>query len=355
MNEPSPFAPEDKGCSAQDWPALQRHLAQHGMALDLEETPRRFAGGLANMNYLVRIDGSPRVLRRPASLMSGGSDMAREYGITSRLWRGFALAPRAFHLCQDERVLGAPFLIMEYRPGLVIGGRLPAEPHIDVRQRRMLGETMIAVLADLHATDAQAVGLDQLGKPDGMLMRMIDGWEKRAHAAWEADTPAGVGRIAAWLRASLPARQHGPTLLHSDFKLDNIILDPDTLQPRAVIDWDMCTRGDPLVDLATLLSYWTEAADPPVMHELAQMPSAEPGFPTRAELAQLYAQRTGIDLSHLAFYRVLCMFKLTVVFMQLHARYRRGEIMSERYRSFGPLSLGLLEFTEATASPGGCQ
>jgi aminoglycoside phosphotransferase (APT) family kinase protein len=350
MKPPSPFVASE-AAAAQDWQGLRAYLDRHGMTLDLAEPPRQFAGGLANYNYLVNIDGADCVLRRPpANRVPGGNDMGREYGITSRLWQGFPLAPRAFHFCQDEQVIGAPFLLMEYRPGMVIGGRLPDWRPVSPEERQGLGRTLIEVLAGLHGVDAAAVGLQDLGKPDGMLARMVDGWEKRAHAAWEDDTPAGIGRTAQWLRARLPARQQEPTLLHSDFKLDNLIVDPVSLAPRAVIDWDMGTRGDPLVDLATLMSYWTEAGDPQVMHDLAQMPTAEPGFPTRAELAEDYARRTGADLSALPFYRVLCLFKLTVVFMQLHARYRRGEITTERYRSFGPLSLGLLDFTEATAA-----
>ncbi|WP_151445407.1 phosphotransferase family protein [Lacisediminimonas profundi] len=337
---------------AQDWDALAAHLAAQGMALDLSSPPRQFAGGFGNLNYLVRIDGADWVLRRPppGDRVPGGNDMVREFGITSKLWRGFPLAPRAIHCCMDEAVLGAPFLIMEYRPGLVIGGQLPADRALSLAERATIGNTLVQTLAQLHAVDARAVGLDKLGKPDGMLARMVEGWEKRANVAYGADTPAGIARTAAWLRQRLPAQQQGPTLLHSDFKLDNVILDPVTLAPCAVIDWDMSTRGDPLVDLATLLSYWSEAGDPPVMQQLNQMPTAEPGFPTRAEVAAMYARQTGRDLSGFGFYRVLCLFKLTVVFMQLHARYRRGEMVNERYRSFGPLAAGLLDFTEASAS-----
>jgi aminoglycoside phosphotransferase (APT) family kinase protein len=335
----------------QDWEALRIFLAVQGLALDLTELPQQFAGGFGNLNYQLFIDGQPWVLRRPppGNRPPGANDMAREYGITSKLWKGFPLAPRAIQFCADESVLGAPFLIMEYRPGLVIGGQLPASRKVTPRECAELGKTMINVLADLHAVDAAAVGLQDLGRPEGMLDRMIKGWAKRANMAYGDNTPAGIDRITHWLSARLPKQQLPASVLHSDFKLDNIILDPDTLAPRAVIDWDMGTRGDPLVDLATLLSYWTEAGDPDVMVQLAQMPTAAPGFPRRAELIELYARRTGIDMAEIGFYRVLCMLKLTVVFMQLHARYLRGEMRDDQYKSFGPLTLGLLEFTEEIA------
>jgi aminoglycoside phosphotransferase (APT) family kinase protein len=149
------------------------------------------------------------------------------------------------------------------------------------------------------------------------------------------------------LRAQQVAEERKPSLLRNDYKLDNVILDPVSLAPRAVIEWDMGTRGDPLVDLATLLSYWTEPGDPEPMHELGQMPTAQPGFPSRDEVLQAYASRTGTDLSGFRFYRVLAMFKLTVVFMQLHVRYLRGDVTQEKFRIFGKLSAGLLDCTRA--------
>jgi aminoglycoside phosphotransferase (APT) family kinase protein len=345
-----PFHPSDKALR-QDWAALRTHLQGHGFHLELSEQPRQFAGGLANLNYLVKINGEQWVLRRPppGNLPPGANDMQREFKILSVLWQAFPLAPKAIHFCGDPAVLGASFLIMQYRPGLVIGGSLPASRPIRASERSALGRLAVDLLADLHDVDAQRIGLASLGRPERMLARMVEGWEKRARLAYGEQTPHGIARVAQWLRMRLPPEQPA-RLLHSDFKLDNIILDPLTLEPRAVIDWDMGTRGDPLVDLGTLLSYWTEAGDPEAMHQLAQMPTAQSGFPTRAELLQAYAQRTGRDLSQFAFYRVLCMLKLSVIFMQLHARYLRGEIKHEKYETFGKLSAGLLDFTEEIAA-----
>ncbi|MGH8831970.1 MAG: phosphotransferase family protein [Polaromonas sp.] len=335
----------------QDWLALRGHLNQHAFDLDISESPRQFSGGFGNLNYLVMINGREWVLRRPppGNIPPGANDMSREFTILKDLWKAFPLAPKAIHFCADTAVLGAPFLIMEYRPGLVIGGSLPEFRPVTEEERALLGRRIVDLLADLHSVDAGSVGLSNLGRPEGMLSRMVEGWEKRANLAYGADTPRGIARTAHWLRNRLPIQQ--PTrLLHSDFKLDNIILDPVSLEPRAVIDWDMGTRGDPMVDLATLLSYWSQAGDPQAMQQLAQMPTAQPGFPTRADVLDIYARRTGANLSSFEFYRVLAMFKLTVVFMQLHAKYLRGEVANEKYKTFGPLSTGLLDFTEAIAS-----
>lgn len=336
---------------SQPWPALRAHLARAGLDLNLAQAPRQFAGGLGNLNYLLWIDGAPWVLRRPPTgdLPPGANDMAREHLILRNLHRAYPLAPRAIHFSDDASVLGAPFLIMEYRPGLVIGGRLPDARPTTPDERHDLGLQLVALLADLHSVDAEAVGLSALGRPAGMLERMMVGWQRRADLACAStgrDVPPGIARTAAWLHAHKVADRPA-CLLHSDFKLDNVILDPETLAPRAVIDWDMGTRGDPMVDLATLLSYWTSAGDPEPLQALAQMPTHEPGFLTRDEVLDVYATRTGADLSDFRFYRVLAMFKLTVVFMQLHARWLRGEVAEDRYRGFGPLAAGLLECTEA--------
>lgn len=335
----------------QDWAALRAHLAGAGFALELGEPPRQFAGGLGNLNYLVELDGKQWVLRRPppGDLPPGANDMAREYLILRNLHQAYPLAPRAIHFSDDKSVLGVPFLVMEYRPGMVIGARLPQARPITLQERSQLGLQLVEQLADLHAVDAEAVGLGALGRPAGMLERMVGGWHRRAELACTStsrDTPAGIARVHGWLRAHQVSERE-PRLLHSDFKLDNMILDPETLAPRAVIDWDMGTRGDPLVDLATLLSYWTSAGDPLPMQALGQMPTSEPGFPSRDDVLQAYAIRTGTDLSGFRFYRVLAMFKLTVVFMQLHARYLRGEVADEKYRDFGTLAAGLLDCTEA--------
>ncbi len=336
---------------ALDWTALRAHLAASGLALDLDEYPRQFAGGLGNLNYLIKINGTPWVLRRPplGDLPPGANDMRREYSILRNLGNAFPLAPKAIHSSDDKSVIGAPFLIMEYRPGLVIGGSLPAARPTTAQERLRLGLQLVELLADLHSVDVAAVGLSALGRPEGMLVRMVEGWTKRAQLACSSTgrgIPAGIESVALWLRAQRLAERK-PSLLHSDYKLDNVILDPVSLAPRAVIDWDMGTRGDPLVDLATLLSYWTEPGDPEPMHELGQMPTAQPGFPSRDEVLQAYTLRTGTDLSGFHFYRVLAMFKLTVVFMQLHARYLRGEVTQEKFRTFGKLSAGLLDCTRA--------
>jgi aminoglycoside phosphotransferase (APT) family kinase protein len=337
--------------TAQNWAALGSHLAAHGMVFDpSRDRPRQFATGFGNLNYLIVVDGVERVLRRPpmGELPPGANDMRREYRILSTLWQAFPLAPRAFYHTVDERVLGGQFLIMEYRPGLTIGGRLPAVLAGDPALAQRLGAMLIDILADLHAIDPVAIGLGDFGRPEGFLERAATGWRKRLLIAADETPPKAALAVSDWLAANR-VPDGAPTLLHNDFKLDNVLLEPNTLRPLCVIDWDQGTRGDPLFDLATLLSYWTEADDPPAMRELGQMPTGAPGFQTRREVVQLYSARTGRDVSGFKFHRVLAMFKLGVIFLQIYARYRRGQSRDERFKRFGPIVDGLFEFAHEVA------
>jgi aminoglycoside phosphotransferase (APT) family kinase protein len=334
---------------ALDWQSLARHLADHGHRLSLEPKPRRFASGLANLNFRIGFDGAPAVLRRPppGQLPPGAYDMGREFRILSRLWRAFALAPRGLFYEEDQAVFGAPFQILEYRRGFAVRATLPEPLAHDPAVAARLGRVLIEVLAQLHAVDPDTVGLGDLGRPEGFLERSIEGWARRGEKAREQGPGPLLPTLATWLRAHR-VPDGAPVLLHNDYKLDNLLLDPDTLDPVAVVDWDQGTRGDALFDLATLLSYWTEPGDPPAMHALSQMPSAAPGFPSRREAAARYADLTGRDLSDFKFHRVLGLFKLGVVFHQLHARYRQGQA-DARYLDFGAVADGLLEFAEAVA------
>jgi aminoglycoside phosphotransferase (APT) family kinase protein len=333
-----------------DWPRASAHLAALGHVLEIEPPPRQFAGGLANLNYLIRLDGAPAVLRRPplGELPPGSHDMAREHRILSRLPDALAFVPRSLVLCVDAAVLGAPFQILEYRPGLVIREHVPpalaARPGLGERLSQVLLETIAAI----HAVDTAAIGLDDLGRPEGFLARAVTGWRRRGIAAKEDGTEKLHADVGAWLEAHL-VPDGPPGLLHNDFKLNNMILDPTDLSPMAVVDWDQGTRGDPLFDFATLLSYWVHPDDPRPMHDMAQMPAVEAGLCSRADAIAAYARLTGRDVSDLLFHRVLAMYKLSVIFLQLGMRWRSGATEDPRYAPFSALGTGILEFTHEIA------
>jgi aminoglycoside phosphotransferase (APT) family kinase protein len=338
----------------QDWARLAAYLSTQGLNLARDEEPRQFAGGLANLNYLLKLDGQEAVLRRPplGTLPPGAYDMGREFLILQGLNRGFALAPRALHLCRDPTILGAPFQIIEYRRGAAVRGSLPPSLAAIEGIGGRLADVLLEALTSLHALNPATLGLDELGRPEGFLERTVEGWSKRARLSAEGREASPCQRlideIATWLRHNrLPDGR--ASLIHNDLKFDNILLDASTLAPVAVLDWDQCTRGDSLFDLATTLSYYSESGDPPAMQELRQMPTAGHGFPSRQEFAIRYAQRTGRDLSDFRFYRVLALFKLATIFQQLHQRFRSGVTQDPRYATFGSLTDGILEFTVSVA------
>ena len=333
-----------------DWARLEAYLRERGHALDPGTEPRRFSAGYGNMNFLLRIDGEHAVLRRPPTgpVPPGANDMAREFRILSHLHGVFPLVPQAILFCDDPAVIGAPFFVMEYRPGLVISDEIPPRTLDSWTGAgaigHHLGGRIIDVLAKLHAVDVNACGLGALGRPEGFAARTLRGWGKRAHLSWAGTTPEELGALLDWLDAHRPTAENPSTLIHNDFKLDNIILDPDTLEPRTLIDWDMGTLGDPLYDLAVLLSYWSEASDPDVMHQLRQMPTAAHGFPTRREAALLYADVSGRDLGDFTFYRVLATLRIAVIFQQLYQRFENGGTDDPKFAKFDDLALGLLRF-----------
>jgi aminoglycoside phosphotransferase (APT) family kinase protein len=331
----------------QDWPRLAAYLHDAGLAFDLAVPPRQFAGGLANLNYLVRVDGQDVVLRRPppGPLAEGANDMAREWRVLSRLHACYPLAPKGVHFCDDVDVIGAPFQLIEYRPGIAIGGALPAG--FPPAGGAALTATLVNAMAALHAVDPGAVGLDTLGRPEGFLGRQVEGWARRAEAVWPDGVPYSVRRIVSRLRAGVPA--DGPAvLLHSDFKFDNMLVDPATLAATAVIDWDMATRGDPMFDLAVLLSYWIEPGDPAPLHTLAQVPSLDPGFPTRAEVASAYFAAANRPAQPLDFHLALARFRLAVAWMQLFRRSQAGALAGNRYAGFETLAHAILGHVNAT-------
>ena len=333
-----------------DWAAVRAYLARNGLRLDDDPPPRQFAGGLANLNYLIHLDGRPAVLRRPplGELPAGAYDMTREFRILSRLPDALPFVPRGLFLGADASVIGVQFQIIEYRPGLVIREHIPPElagrPEVGARLSQVLLETLAAI----HAVDAEAVGLEDLGRPAGFLARGVSGWRRRGLAALEEGSEALHAELGDWLERHL-VPDGAPALLHNDFKLNNMILDPRDLSPVAVVDWDQGTRGDPLFDFATLLSYWVHEDDPPALHDMAQMPADEGGFFPREQAVADYAALSRRDMSDFLFHRVLAMYKLGVIFLQLGLRWRSGTTTEPRYAGLTAIGTGIVEFAHEIA------
>src|SRR6516162_8878898 len=328
----------------QDWNALADYLARFDTTFG-PATPRHFAGGFGNLNYLIEIAGKPAVLRVPPEgpLPPGANDMAREYRILSTLWRAYPLAPRALLCCTEPDVLGLPFQIIEYRPGIIIRDVLPPDLAARPDAGAILSRHLVESLVALHAVDPAQIGLQTLGRPTGFLGRTLEGWAIRGNAVADLMTLGASTETVAWLRCRVPP-DSAPSLLHSDFKLDNMILEPSTLAPVAVIDWDMGTRGDPLWDLAVLLSYWVEPGDPDCMWRMRQMPTAQSGFLRRREVLELYQSLSGRTINDFSFYRVLSVFRSAIVFLQLFDRYRRDPRRNRRCSEFDTLGRQLHDY-----------
>lgn len=295
----------------------------------------QFPGGHANLTYLVRFGEREIVLRRPplGPVAPGSHDMRREYKALAALAPVFPPAPRPYLLCEDESVLGAVFFAMERRRGIVVRHAVPPELDRHPQARRRISFALIDVMAALHDVDYEAIGLGDLGRPEGFVERQVTGWKSRWDRAKNVELPI-FDELYEWLVKNLPAS--GPaTLVHNDLKFDNCMIDPDDPdRVSTVLDWDMTTLGDPLIDLGTLLGYWAEAGDPPERGATVAV-TAQPGFPKREEIAARYAERRGVDLSHIAWYESFALWKTAVVLQQIYIRFVRGQTQDERFQMLG--------------------
>jgi len=295
-------------------------------------TVEQFPGGHSNLTYLLRFGGQEFVMRRPpfGPLALKAHDMAREYRVLEAVHNVFPLAPRPFVLCEDTGVIGSVFYIMERRHGLVIRFEEPPAIADRTAERRRVSEAMVAALAALHNVDITAPNLAALGKPAGFVQRQGSGWGERWRRSQTSVLPE-MDMLASWLTAHLPSDPKRPTLVHGDFKLDNVMLDTgDPGRIVAVFDWEMSAVGDPLVDLGILLCYWVHTATA-VQRDALTAVTNRPGWFTRADILENYAAQTGFDLTNITFYEVFAVFKLTVVLQQIFFRYHRGQTDDPRF------------------------
>jgi aminoglycoside phosphotransferase (APT) family kinase protein len=319
-----------------DASALERFFAAHVPELSGQPIQvLQFPGGHSNLTYLLKVGERELVMRRPpfGTKVKSAHDMGREYRILSALNPHYPLAPKPVAYSEDPSVMGAPFYLMERLRGVILRKDLPPELGLDAKRFRKLCEGLVDALADLHALDYRALGLDGLGKPEGYVQRQVQGWTERYFGSQTDDVPV-IEHVARWLEANRPP-DSGATLIHNDFKFDNVVLDPDDPQRIAgILDWEMSTIGDPLMDLGTFTSYWVEAGDDPMLQFLRGGPSHEAGALTRSELVDRYRERSGREVAKPEFYYVFGLFKTAVVIQQIYYRYRKGLTKDERFSVF---------------------
>jgi len=328
---------------ALDWKALETYLRLHlpvqqikGLDLSREMEVSQFPGGHSNLTYLVRFGGVELVLRRPplGPVPPKAHDMAREYRWLAAVNPVFPLAPRPYLLCDDAAVIGSVFYVMERRRGVVVRAEEPMPLRDHPEARRRVSEALVDTLADLHRLDVTADALAALGKPAGFVARQVRGWSERWKSSKLDDLPE-MDALAEWLIARIPPDADPPAVVHGDFKLDNVLLDPlDLGNLVAVFDWEMSALGDPLVDLGLLLTYWEPTA-PPSQREPLSIVTDRPGYFTPQEILDRYAARSGRDVSNIKFYETFALFKLAAVIQQIFYRYKRGQTNDERFAKFG--------------------
>ena len=317
-----------------DWVSLEAYLRQHLPQAVGDFSVLQFPNGSANLTYLVRFGETDLVVRRPpfGTIATAAHDMRREYNVLSLLHAAYPRAPLGLHYCPDESVIGAHFLVSEYRSGVVVWDHVPDLLQVGEEPGRRIGLAVVDALADLHLVDATKCGLGDLGRPAGYLQRQVRGWQGR----WEAVALDGRGtldRVGELLARHLPESGR-PALVHNDFKVDNCqfaVGDPDTV--TSVFDWDMATLGDPLTDLGTLLNYWPDGRTP-----ADGVPGLENvGLPTRDEVVDRYAARTGQTLSRggVAWYEAFGCWKTAIIMQQLYVRHLRGESSDDRMTARG--------------------
>ena len=340
MDQPTTLRPGEELDAAKLEPYLRAHLAD-GAAAGEGFAVAQFPGGFSNLTYSIALGARELVLRRPpfGANIKGGHDMAREHRILAGLARGYGKAPRPLLLCNDQSILGAPFYVMERVQGVILRRGASTGNDLGEATLKRTSAALIDTLADLHRLDYGALGLGDLGNPAGYVARQVSGWAKRYDAAQTDELP-DMNWCAQWLASVQPPETNRHALIHNDFKYDNVMFDArDLTRVVAVLDWEMATIGEPLMDLGSMLAYWSQEGDAEVLR--AFNISHLPGNLTRVQLVDRYAARTGADVGNLLFYYAFGLFKIGVIVQQLYARFKRGLTEDARFASLIDLERAL--------------
>jgi len=330
MNEPGAVRGED----AFDVEAVHAWLGEKGGPPEV----RQFSGGVSNLTYLLRYPGKDLILRRPpgGTKASSAHDMRREYRIQSRLRPVYRYVPEMVALCTDPAVIGSDFYVMERVPGTILRSELPAGVTLTEGQAAGLCHNLFGRLADLHSVDP--ADLADLGRGPGYVRRQVSGWTGRLHQARTPDAPA-FDAVEDWLAANQPA-DVAACVIHNDYRFDNVVLDPERpwdspSAVRGVLDWEMATIGDPLMDLGGALAYWVQADDNEEFALLRRQPSDLPGMLSRREVVAYYRERTGYDTDAWPFYETFGVFRLAVIVQQIYYRYFHGQTTNPAFQHYG--------------------
>ncbi len=312
--------------------ALTDYLSQQGEAFNGPLEIKQFPSGFSNLTYLLTINNQEYVLRRPpfGANIKSAHDMGREFKVLSLLQAHYDKIPKPILNCADETIIGAPFYIMERVQGVILRSRIPKGMDVTPDFMRQISISLVENLADLHNIEVENTGLIEIGKPEGYAARQVNGWIKRYYNA-ETDKIPAMDLMAAWMKEHLP-KDNPPALIHNDYKYDNIVLDPtDWSKIKAVLDWEMATVGDPLMDLGTTLAYWVAAEENDVLKPFNI--SWLPGNLNRAEMVEAYLSKSKLDFkaADMLFYYIFGCFKVGTIAQQIYARFKKGHTKDKRF------------------------
>ena len=313
--------------------AIKTFLQQQELIKDAksEISISQFSNGFSNLTYLLKIEDMEYVLRRPPfGAIKRGHDMGREFNVLSKLYKAFPKSPKALAYTEDLDVLGAPFYIMEKIDGIIISNKETKSRTISPGEFKTIANSWMDTFVELHEVDYQSIGLGELGRPEDYVERQVRNWGKQYLKAATEEVPE-IEKVMKWLDENQP-KEYGFSLIHNDYKYDNVIFEDDTWNSvRAVLDWEMCTLGDPLMDLGTSISYWTMATDNPLIVHGWPSPTSIEGNPSRMEVVEMYAKKSGRPINHLVFYYAYGLFKIAVIVQQIYFRYHKGLTTDKRF------------------------
>ena len=307
---------------------------------------KQFRSGASNLTYLLSYPDRELVLRKPpvGTKAASAHDMNREYLIQSRLQSVFPLVPKMIALCQDHSVMGSYFYVMEYVKGQIFRRDIPED--ITASDVSVMADSLINGLVQLHAVDSSI--LAELNKGSGYVQRQVDGWSKRYRNALTDDVPSAE-KLMAWLSANQP-NDIDSCIIHGDWRIDNVVFDLENSRIKGVLDWELATVGDPLMDLGSALAYWVDRDDEAAFASLRRQPSHLPGMPTRDEFVQRYLELSGRKCNDFTFYEVFGLFRLAVIIQQIWARFRLGQTTNPAFAGFGAAVNTLINRAEGKIS-----
>jgi len=295
----------------------------------------QFPSGYSNLTYLITMGDRELVLRRPpfGRKAKTAHDMGREYRILRALHPVFPYCPEPLVYTEDMSIIGSPFYVMERLGGVILRRDLPRGLSFTPEQVREICERLLDVHVELHAVDFKAIGLENFGKPEGYVRRQVVGWSDRYRAARTDDAP-DCEAVMAWILEKMPEDTDKPAIIHNDYKFDNLVLDEqDPMRIIGVLDWEMATVGDPLMDLGNSLAYWVQRDDPPEVEAIRVIPTNMEGALTRQEMVRRYAEKSGRSTENFDFYYCFGLFRLAVIAQQIYYRYYHGQTKDERFKT----------------------